>query len=71
MQGNTWVTKSFEWGLAVRTFDSLVINGLMAPGTVRHDGKRGWDPAGGDRERVRVSSLLEPPFVSSYPKYLD
>lgn len=49
MQGNTGVTKSFEWGLAVRTFDSLVINRLMAPGTVRHDGKRGFDPIGGDR----------------------
>lgn len=64
MQGNTWVTKSFEWGLAVRTFDSLDINGLMALWTVRHDGKRGFDPLRGEQKRVRVSSLMEQPFVS-------
>lgn len=50
MQGNTRVTKSFEGSLAIRTFDSLVINRLMALRTVRHDGKRGFDPAGGDRD---------------------
>lgn len=46
MEWNTPMTKSFEWGVAVGTFNSLDINGLMALRTVRHDCKQGFDPLG-------------------------
>lgn len=59
MEWNTGMTQSLERGVAVGTFNSLDINRLMALRTVRHDHKRLDGSGRGDRDGVRVSSLMD------------